>query len=137
MSEYLAKKGIPFLSPLLSRTSVIICNKEEAHALTHEHYPYKMYEKLRKNFEGTFVITDGHSPIYAYQNRMQYVFNPPKVHVVDATGAGDAFAVGLVYSLIKHIPLTEALSNGCSVSKGVLSSIGATPGLPRKIKGSF
>ena len=54
------------------------------------------------------------------------------IQQVDATGAGDAFGSGLVWSLLRGLPLTEALriSNACGAL--IAAREGILDGLPRR-----
>ncbi|MCP5459643.1 MAG: ribokinase [Gammaproteobacteria bacterium] len=56
------------------------------------------------------------------------------VHQVDATGAGDAFGAGLVWSLLRGLPVSEALriANVCGAL--VAARQGIFDGLPRQIE---
>jgi sugar/nucleoside kinase (ribokinase family) len=49
------------------------------------------------------------------------------VDVVDTTGAGDAFAAGLLGARLKGAGKREALEAGCAAAARVVSQVGARP----------
>ena len=50
-----------------------------------------------------------------------------RVTPVDATGAGDQFAAGLIYGLATGRPLAEAGRMGCIAAAEVITHVGARP----------
>jgi ribokinase len=56
--------------------------------------------------------------------------HPPRVHAVDGTAAGDAFAACLVVSLLEGRPRDEALTRACAAGAIAASRAGAQPSLP-------
>ena len=55
---------------------------------------------------------------------------PPKVAVVDTTGAGDAFSAALVVGLLEGLRDTEALERACAAGALATTRSGAQAGLP-------
>jgi ribokinase len=55
---------------------------------------------------------------------------PPRVHAIDATGAGDAFCAALVLSLLEGRTLTGALRRACAAGALATSRLGAQSSLP-------
>ena len=55
---------------------------------------------------------------------------PPRVHAVDGTAAGDAFCAALVVSLLETRPREEALARACAAGALAASRPGAQPSLP-------
>jgi ribokinase len=55
---------------------------------------------------------------------------PPRVDVVDGTGAGDAFTACLVVSLLEEREPEEALRRACAAGAIAASRFGAQPSLP-------
>jgi sugar/nucleoside kinase (ribokinase family) len=52
---------------------------------------------------------------------------PPVDHVVDGTGAGDAFIAGFIPAWLDKKPPGEALASGCRLAAHALGLIGARP----------
>ncbi len=57
-----------------------------------------------------------------------------KVNVVNATGAGDAFMAGLVYSYIKDIEINKAIMVSIEMSKLALESDATISNLVTEMK---
>ncbi len=55
-----------------------------------------------------------------------------RVEVVDATGAGDAFAAGIAVGLAEGRSLSDAAWLGCAAAVLKTTQLGAQPGLPRR-----
>src|SRR5262249_40156229 len=57
---------------------------------------------------------------------------PPRVHAVDGTGAGDAFTACLLVSLLEGRTRDEALRRACAAGAVAASRPGAQPSLPTR-----
>lgn len=82
------------------------------------------------------VVTHGAAGASAYSAGSPTTVRPPPVHVVDATGAGDVFAAGLLEALSAGASMTQALDQACAwgaVTVGLASSapVDAAPGAYR------
>ena len=65
--------------------------------------------ELRRISGGIVVTTDGSNPVHVVdRDGAQFWLQPPRVEVVDATGAGDAFKAGLIYGLLQGWELRQA-----------------------------
>lgn len=60
-----------------------------------------------------FVMTHGAGEVVAYDGRRQVRVAPRPAQVVDATGAGDVFAAGVLDALVAGAEMEEALSHAC------------------------
>jgi sugar/nucleoside kinase (ribokinase family) len=56
-----------------------------------------------------------------------------KVKVIDTTGAGDAYAAGFLYALIKGKSIEEAGKLGNKLAAYCITTMGARTALPRKL----
>lgn len=133
LSQYLAQQGTKKLSPLLKSADILIMNKDEAHILTKKKEAKQMLITLSKSCKGIIVITDGENPIHVLSNNKFYLKKIKKIKPIDSTGAGDAFASGFIYSIIKNKPINTAITNGCKESASVLKNIGAKNILLRRL----
>jgi len=87
--------------------------------------------KLQEISHGIVVTTDGGDEIYAIdKDGSTYSVIPPKVEVVDATGAGDAFRAGLIYGLSKGFDLPTSIRWGAAVGSLKVRHLGAATTLP-------
>lgn len=125
-SEYLIKMG--GIRELLRISDVAIVNKVEAGLLTKEKDLLKGISKLGPKI---VAITDGKSKIVVYDGSKEYSIVPPKVKIIEKTGAGDAFASGFVAGLIAKKSIKECISLGIRESDAVVKHFGAKNNLLR------
>lgn len=128
-SEYLAGKGIKFLKNFL-KCDLLVLNKEEAQLLAKiktNNVKDLLYALAKYSL--IVSITDGPRGACIYDRDQMYFLKADKVNVVDATGAGDAFASGLTYAVMKNFPLKKALKFAYLESRSVIQKLGAKPGL--------
>jgi ribokinase len=81
---------------------------------------------------GTLVaVTYGAEGAALFEGRQEVArAAPPRVHAVDGTAAGDAFAACLVVSLLEGRERGEALARACAAGAAAASRFGAQPSLP-------
>ena len=60
------------------------------------------------------VVTHGAGDVVAYDGSRSISVTPPPARVVDATGAGDVFAAGLLEALVAGADIEAALRHACS-----------------------
>ena len=127
-SEYLIKEIK--LNPLLKLCDILIVNKEEAGLLTKKKNKLKGISEIGPTI---VVITDQRKRVYCYDSHTgkTYSIDPPKLKVVEKTGAGDAFAAGFVAGLIKKKPIEYCLKLGVREAEAVIKHIGAKNNLLR------
>ncbi|UXI04196.1 PfkB family carbohydrate kinase [Photobacterium sp. TY1-4] len=75
-----------------------------------------------------FVMTDGANGAVAYSEEAEVVIPAVPAEVVDTTGAGDAFAAGLIHALISQSPIQTALEEGAKWAACAVSTSSSTPG---------
>lgn len=128
-SMYLAKQGAKSLMPIIEDCDLLIMNKEEAQALTGKNTGCKELLAELKKYAKIAVITDGAKTAHAYNGFEHYQISPPHTEVVESTGAGDAFASGMVAGIILKQDLAEAMQWGMAEAQSVLKHIGAKQNL--------
>jgi ribokinase len=118
-SAYIAKKGKRFLYNILLRTDMLILNDEEADYIVGTKHVDNALKKLTKLGPKTVVITMGRKGARCLHNNKIYKIRPHKIKIVEATGAGDAFASTFLAGMIKtddaQFSLKLALANAESV----------------------
>jgi ribokinase len=124
-SNYLAVKGSLYLRNILSRTNILILNKEEAEILAGKNPIKKLIENLMEFGPKLVVITDGKKGTFTLNNNYFYHILPKKVKVVDTTGAGDAFAASFLSGMIKKNKIEFALKLGQVNAESVILYTGA------------
>jgi ribokinase len=135
-----AIKGIDTLSPLLSRTQFLFVNQSELQQMTRDDIQGGAKKCLKAGCR-TVVVTLGKgrklgsttAVAYIRDADNEYIIEPPSNNLtaeVDTTGAGDAFAAGFVYGVVKGKGLKECGRLGDFVAKLCISRTGARHGLP-------
>jgi len=124
-STYLAKKGKNYLKKILTRTTILVLNNEEASLLVGKNNIKIMLKKLCELGPRIAVITNGKKEINAYDGKNIYTMIPNKIKVVESTGAGDAFASSFLSGMIKKSNIEFALKLGLVNSESVIQHSGA------------
>ncbi|MDP3765445.1 MAG: carbohydrate kinase family protein [Nanoarchaeota archaeon] len=124
-STYLAEKGIHHLNHIISRTELIVLNKEEACLLVGHNTMEGLLFKLKGLGPRIVVITDGKNDLYVIDERYIYSAKPPFVKVIDATGAGDAFASSFLCGILRKDNIEFAIKLGIVNSQSVITHYGA------------
>lgn len=125
-SLYHVKLGYRKLAPMLKGCDLLTLNKEEAEVLTDSKQGTALDDlllKLRK-IVPLVVITDGSAGAFAYDGRYKHTITPRKIHVVETTGAGDAFASGITTGLLWHMDIDDCLRIGMAEAESVIQHIG-------------
>jgi len=133
------KKANQTMTPLMDYVDVAIGNEEDAEKIFSIKAPkseitagklneagYRVVaQELSKKFNleivaitlrESYSASDNGWSAMAYDRKNYYNSTKYKIHIVDRVGGGDAFAGGLIYSLIKGKELAEALEFGVAAS---------------------
>jgi ribokinase len=129
-------RGVTELARLYRRASVVVCNREEAAAITGRSpsdEPAALLEAMLALGPEQVVVTDASAGAYgATADRMMHVpVFPDHAPVVDRTGAGDAFTGTLVAGLVAGRSLDEAMLRAPVNAMSVVQSMGTQAGLLR------
>ena len=102
-------------------------------------FPYTKSNKVRPALKrlanicpGTIVITEGTKGSTALVDGTFYTQPAYRVKTVDTTGAGDAFHVGYIHSLLRAETIPERLKYGAVVAALKCMKAGARAGMPTK-----
>jgi len=135
-----ASRGLKALAPILSRTCVLFINQSELHQLTGEDIATGSGSCLKQGCYAVAVTLGegaGYKAVkassYIRDAENEYVIEPVSrsiVPEVDTTGAGDAFATGFLYGLLKGKGLEECGRLGDIVAQFSITKVGAREGLP-------
>ncbi|MDD4319455.1 MAG: carbohydrate kinase family protein [Candidatus Peribacteraceae bacterium] len=115
---------------LLAHTTVLLLNKEESLAFTGEETMEAALASCRKKGARIVCITDGENGVLA--GDAAHLYRCPvleEVPVIDTTGAGDGFGVGVSWAILHGLDLPNALRAGTINATSVLGSLGAQAGL--------
>ncbi len=124
-----AARAMVALMPMLPHVDYFLPNNEEAQRLTGYSNSRAQAEALLRSGCGTVVITQGARGVLA-ANARETIEQPAfKVDVVDGSGAGDAFAAGLIAGLLDAMPLERALRLGGAMGASACTALGCNAGL--------
>ncbi len=126
-SSYLAQKGFSYLKKVISKTNLLVLNKEEAALVLKKKTANinALLKGLKKLGPEFIVITDGKKGAYCYDGRTKYTIVPQKIKVVETTGAGDSFASAFLAGMIRKNNIGFALKLALMNSQSVISNVGA------------
>ena len=124
------RRGIKSLGSIIARSDLLIVNKEEAeHMLATEASPRILIDQLLKIGARQVIITDGSQGSWAGDGEHLWhcpIFPGP---IVDRTGAGDSYAIAVLFALFQNKSLPEALRYGTAHGWSVVQHIGPHIGL--------
>ena len=120
----------PLEQQVLAGTDILFLNAEEAMVFTHT---TSINDALKAGIAAgakLMCITDGAHGAYASDGTSVLAALPSShASVIDTTGAGDAFAVGFTWAVLRSIPLQTALKAGMINAESVIGAIGTQAGL--------
>ncbi|OLQ71108.1 ribokinase [Photobacterium proteolyticum] len=79
-----------------------------------------------------FVVTDGENGAKAYTADETYFVPALDTDVVDTTGAGDAFASGLIHALVNRHSIIDAMAEGARWASFAVGTQSSVPGVKLK-----
>lgn len=115
---------------LLPVTDILLLNAGEALDFTGAETAERAQDILLAAGVRNACITDGRNGVYATDGRKRYRCPcDPTAKIVDTTGAGDAFGIGVTWAILKGLPFPEALKAGTLNAASVVGAFGAQEGL--------
>lgn len=131
---YQIKAGIKKNPRLLALTELFIVNKEEAkRILGHKDTDDILIKKLLSGIvdlgSKTTIITDGKIGSFGFDGESYFHLGIFPAQLVEATGAGDAYATGALCALFYGKDLPEAMRWGAANGAAVAEEIGPQAGL--------
>lgn len=124
MASYnIVEAGKDFLMDVIPQyVDIVFANEEEAKALT-GFEPEQALNEIAK-MTGVAIVKVGEKGSWI-QRGSEKVFVPAlKVNCIDTTGAGDLYASGFIYGLIKKLPLKNCGEIGTLLAGNVIEVIG-------------
>lgn len=139
-----AGKGLKNLAPILVKTHVLVINRSEIRELTGEDFAAGAGTCIRSGCR-IVAVTLGKGVDFRGKDAAAYIRDPEQEYVVEpstskqtreleTTGAGDAFAAGFLYGLLKDKSPDECGRLGNIVAQFSIKEIGARAGLPTLVQ---
>ena len=117
-----------FIKLIENDIDILFCNEQEAIAIYGDKYKeiYKISDQLKKQCEFVAITLGSRGSILS-RNFGENSVNISAVdcQVLDTTGAGDAYAAGVLHGIIKGNNLFEIGNNASKIASEVISKIGA------------
>jgi sugar/nucleoside kinase (ribokinase family) len=117
----------PAFLDLASGAGLLIPNAQEARVLTGEVEPERAAERLTERFPEVVVTLGEDGALWTDGRALSRVEAERGATVLDSTGAGDAFAAGLIAARLDGESPKEALAAGCRLAAQAVATPGARP----------
>lgn len=116
--------NIDFLKEIIrDYVDIVFANEEEAKAFTGME-PEKALQEIAKDCE-IAVVKVGKNGSLIMRDNIIYTIGVIKANSIDTTGAGDVYASGFIYGLVKGLPMQKCGEIGAILSGKVIEVIGA------------
>ena len=117
------------LEPSLPHLDVVVPSLAEARAVSGEQEPARVAAWLRQRGVGAVALKMGPDGCYAAGDDFEGRIPAPRVQAVDGTGAGDAFAAGLLYGTLAGWGLERSARFACAAGALATTAVGAFEGV--------
>lgn len=129
--------GYEEIKSVMQVADILFLNKEEGEKITriknHESGIKELLAALKKMGPKNVVITDGKRGSYVIdENGEMWFLDIFPSHVVEKTGAGDAFASGFMSGVLSGVSMQQALRWGTANAASVIGKVGSQAGLLTK-----
>jgi sugar/nucleoside kinase (ribokinase family) len=106
---------------------LLLPNASEAYALTGDTDPERAARALGERFAEVVVTLGPEGALWTDGDAVLRAAAAPVDELVDSTGAGDAFAAGLLTARVAGMSNAEALAAGCRLAALAVTQVGARP----------
>ncbi len=117
------------LRAILPSVDFFVPNDDEARQLTGEQDPERQAACFNAAGAETVIITMGGDGLLVRTATGTWRVNAPSVGLVDGSGAGDAFAAGLIVGILEGWPLQRSLRFACEVGALACTALGCSAGI--------
>lgn len=122
----LSEKGLDYFKELIGKVDIVLVNRKEAKNLTGMEDYREAARMIKSLGPRLVVIKRGHEGVYALSDEGEFDIPAYRVEKpVDTTGAGDAFASGLLMGLSRGYDLRKALVYGNAVAALKVQRLGS------------
>ncbi|MCL4419018.1 carbohydrate kinase family protein [Patescibacteria group bacterium] len=133
------------IKEILERTDILFINKEEGIKMLNLDLSFSSADpqEYKRNMENilismqkigpkVIVLTDGKKGSYMIDQNEKIRSCPPTDSLcVERTGAGDAYASGFMFAILRGFSYEDAMRSGTENAASVIGMVGAQPGLLR------
>ena len=117
------------ISELLPLADYFVPNDDEARALTGEDDPARQAKAFLDAGARTVVIKLGERGAHVQTSELAFELPAPRVEVVEPSGAGDAFAAGLVVGILENWPLERSIRFASVTGASACTALGCWAGV--------
>ncbi|MEJ5293521.1 MAG: carbohydrate kinase family protein, partial [Candidatus Methanosuratincola sp.] len=121
----LINRGVGHIKPVLELADLLLLNGKEARALTGHEDPETAAGSLIKQGAKSVVLKLGAKGVYISDGGSGRLIPAFRVDAIDTTGAGDAFAAGMIMALSEGQALPEATRFGNAVAALKVTRLGS------------
>jgi ribokinase len=114
-----------FLWTCLPNVDIFLCNSVEAYRLSGENEPKAAALSLRSRGAEIVIVKLGEEGCWLESVEFSELIPGLPVQVIDTTGAGDAFAAGLIAALLQEKDLRDACYSGNQAGARAVTVLGA------------
>ncbi len=118
------------LRSILPSVDFFLPNDDEARQLTGERDPERQATVFNEAGAETVIITMGSEGLLVRTATDTRRVSAPSVELVDGSGAGDAFAAGLIVGILEGWSLERSLQFACEVGALACTALGCSAGIP-------
>ncbi len=122
-------RGMEALTRLLPLTDYFLPNDDEACRLTGLADPEQQVARFLECGVGTVIITRGAEGSIAARGRQRWHTAAYPVSGIDPSGAGDAFAAGVITGIVQGWKMPETLTYAAALGSSASTAIGTTDGV--------
>ena len=118
------RKGLSALRPFIKKSGIVFLNDSEIRQLTSKGYIEGANILLSEGAD-MVVVTLGELGSYVATEKESHHVPAKKTKPIDTTGAGDAYAAGFLYSIIRGKTIRDAARNGNKSASVCIMGVGA------------
>ncbi|MDH4340489.1 MAG: sugar kinase [Thermoleophilia bacterium] len=121
--------SVDAVSELLPLADYFLPNEDEARALTGEAEPLRQAERLLEAGARTVVIKRGERGVLVHSGDEVFELAAPRVDVLEPSGAGDAFAAGLILGMLEGWELERSARFASVMGGSACTALGCYAGV--------
>ena len=124
-----AALSLDVAAEVLPHVDYFVPNDDEAFALTGERDPVRQAERFLECGASCVAITLGDRGVYVRRGDWELHVDAPPMEVVEPSGAGDAFAAGLVVGILEGWELERSVRFAAVVGASACTALGCYAGV--------